>query len=176
MESIELVAESEVVDTSCGEALWIYDVPDGKADRLDEFLKACAELLPLEPFVDVMTALVSVELTESVADTEEFNNGKELWVDDVPVDKVSRPDRLSEVDLPVLVPAWLAESGMSENKKPLVLAVLVGLPPSALVSIAPTMLSGAVAVEVGNTLNSAIMDDATWLALSVKNSSMQISP
>ncbi len=44
------------------------------------------------------------------------------------------------------------------------------------VFVALELSSSAVAIEVGNKLNSATMDDAIWLALSVKNSSMQISP
>lgn len=56
------------------------------------------------------------------------------------------------------------------------MAVLAFRPPSVPVCVALELFSSAVAIEVGNTLNSATMDDAIWLALSVKNSSMQIFP
>ena len=44
------------------------------------------------------------------------------------------------------------------------------------VLIAPDLFSNVVAIEVGNTRNFATTDDAIWLALSVKNSSMKSSP
>ena len=109
------------------------------------------------PFVVFMTVFALVKLIEILAETKGFDNtcGIELWVDDFPVDKVSRLNGLPQDDILLLVSPWLLELGMGKNERPLVLAVLAFLSLSVLLFIALTTGPGVVVVEVGNTLDSA---------------------
>lgn len=171
------VADPEGPDTPPEVSVRTGDVLVYKADRPDEPSEAGTGLMPMLLFVIDDINPVPVDSTEIVADTEGANvtSGAALWIDGLPLEKVDGLDEPCEADTLPSVPPRLADPGAGKTRTLLVMAVLAFRPPSVLVSVAQELISSAEAIEVGNTLNSATMDDATWLALSVKNSSIHIS-